>query len=235
MARAIAAITQNRIVVGGSAFRTSNKPQYCDTAVFGAWRRDLFDKIGLFNEYLVRNQDNEFNSRIMRYGGRILMTPAIRVRYFNRATLWGSMRQAWGYGYYHFVTMMANPQSFKFRYYAPLGFVMWLVVFGLLSLFHTGFVIPLLLALVPYALVVILVTMQVGRRHGWDLVPYVPVCVFCYHVAYGIATFVGLIRFGLFGGEHRRRAREGSRIPDPANPPRLGQHALSEAEIAELG
>ncbi|HSW45143.1 MAG TPA: glycosyltransferase family 2 protein [Phycisphaerae bacterium] len=234
-ARTIAAITQNKYVVGGSAFRVSLKPQYCDTCVFGAWRRELFDQIGLFNKTLVRGEDNEFNSRIMKYGGKIFMTPDIRVRYYNQATLRGLLRQAYGNGVWHILTMAAFPKAFKFRYFAPFAFVMWFIVFGLLTMHHPLFVIPLAAGAVPYGLLLALVTVQVGKGHGWDLAPFAPLCVLPYHVAYGLGTLAGLFKFGLFGSEYRRRAREGSRIPDPANPPRLGQNALSEEEIAALG
>jgi glycosyltransferase involved in cell wall biosynthesis len=234
MARTIAAITQNKYVVGGSAFRVSMRPQYCDSCVFGAWRRELFDQIGLFNEALIRNQDIEFNSRLMNFGGKVFMTPAIRIRYFNQSRLRGLVRQAWGNGVWHILTVVANPKAFRLRYFAPFAFVMWLIVFGLLSLLHPLLAIPLAAGALAYALLLVLVTVQVARRDGWDLAPLVPLCVAPYHVAYGLGTLVGLFKFGLFGGEYRRRAREGSRIPDPAHPPRLGQRAMSEAEIADL-
>ncbi len=234
IARTIAAITRNRLVVGGSAFRTSPRPQYCDTVAFGSFRKDLFDKVGLFNEVLARGEDNEFNSRLTSCGGRIFMTPAIRVRYYNQATLRGLMRQAWGNGVWHILTMVANPKAFKFRYFAPFGFVMWFIVFGLLSAVHPLSAIALLAGAVPYLLLLSLVSAQVGRRHGWGLAPLVPVCVLPYHTAYGLGTLAGLFKFGLFGREYRRRAREGSRLPDPANPPQLGQNAISEEEIAAL-
>lgn len=234
MARCIARITSHRLVVGGSAFRTTNKAQYADTCVFGTWRRELFDQIGLFNEALVRGEDNEFNSRTMRYGGRIFMTPEIRIRYFNQATLRGLMRQAYGNGVYHILTMVANPAAFKVRYFAPFAFVLWLTFFGLLSLVHWAFLIPLLGACAAYALAAVAVALQIGASDDWRLALYVPPCMLGYHVAYGVGTLAGVVRFLVFGGEHRAKARRGSAIPDPVCPPRLGLNALSEDEIARL-
>ena len=234
MARTIAAVTQNRYVVGGAAFRVSNRPQYCDGCVFGSWRRELFEQVGLFNETLVRGEDNEFNSRIMAHGGKIFMTPDIRLRYFNQATLCGLLRQAYGNGVWHVLTIVAYPKAFKWRYFGPAGFVLWFITMGVLWLVHAVSAVPLMIGALAYALFLVIVALQVGARHGWGLGPFVPLCVLPYHCAYGIGTLVGLFRFGLFDSASRRRAREGSRIPDPANPPRLGQNALGEDEVAAL-
>lgn len=234
MARCIARITSHKMVVGGSAFRTTSKARYADTCVFGTWRRELFDQIGLLNEALVRGEDNEFNSRTMRYGGKIFMTPEIRVRYFNQATLWGLMRQAYGNGVYHILTMVANPSAFKVRYFAPFAFVLWLAVFGLLSCVHGMFLVPFLVACGLYAVAAMFVALQIASSEDWRLAFYVPPCMFGYHVAYGVGTLVGVVRFLVFGAEDREKARRGSRIPDLSRPPRLGQKALSEEEIAGL-
>jgi succinoglycan biosynthesis protein ExoA len=234
MARCISAITSNRWVVGGSVFRTSMKAQYSDGCFFGAWPRTLFDQIGGFNEALTRHQDNEFNSRIMRYGGKIFQTPAIRVRYYNQATLRGLCRQAFRNGAWHVLALIANPAAFKVRYFAPFGFVFWILGFALLALVHPAFSIPLLIAAVCYAIFLAAVTGQIGARSGWDLLPLVPPAVFSYHMCYGLGTFVGIARFLVFGRDARARARAGSRVPDPAHPPTLGTHARPAAEVEPL-
>jgi succinoglycan biosynthesis protein ExoA len=234
MARCISAITSNRWVVGGSVFRTSRKAQYSDGCFFGAWPRALFDQIGGFNEALTRHQDNEFNSRIMRYGGRIYQTPAIRVRYYNQATLRGLCRQAFRNGVWHVLALVANPASFKFRYFAPFCFDLWLVACAALGFWHVAFLVLLLTALVIYGLFLLGVSAQVGRAAGWELLAWVPAAVLSYHVCYGLGTFVGIGRFLIFGRADRARARAGSRVPDPAHPPRLGTRALPTAEVEKL-
>jgi glycosyltransferase involved in cell wall biosynthesis len=234
MARTIAAVTQNKFAVGGSAFRTSHRPQYCDTAIFGAWRRDLFEKVGLFNDVLARGEDNEFNSRIASVGGKIFMSPRIRIRYFNQATLRGLLRQAYGNGVWHVLTIVANPRSFKIRYFAPFGFVMWWIAFGVLAALHSAFVWPLVAAAALYAVLLAVVAVQVGRDAGWAEGLFSPIVVLPYHVAYGLGTLAGLFKFGVFGRDYRQRARRGSQFPDPDHPPRLGTEALPESEIADL-
>lgn len=215
-ARCVAALTSHPYVVGGSKFRTSMKEEYADGAFFGAFPRELFERIGYFNEALVRHQDNEFNSRILANGGRIFKTPKIVVRYYNQATLRGLFRQAYRNGKWHVLSLLGNPASFKVRYFAPFAFVCWMIGFGILSFVHPVFTLPLAVAGAIYLLAAVIVTAQIARSHGPGVACIVPLGMFGYHVTYGLGTFEGLVRFGLFGRETRRRAREGSRPISPA-------------------
>ncbi|MEW5721076.1 MAG: glycosyltransferase family 2 protein [Chloroflexota bacterium] len=78
IARGIALAQSSPFGVGNAAFRYSNRAQYVDTLAFGAYRRKIFDRVGLFDEELVRNQDDEFNFRLARAGGKIWLDPSIR-------------------------------------------------------------------------------------------------------------------------------------------------------------
>src|SRR5262249_4322481 len=93
-ARAIAGAQSSPFGVGGATFRTGSK-EGCDvdTLAFGAYRRDVFERLGLFDEEMVRNQDDEFNFRVRQSGGRIWLDPAINSRYYSRASLRGLWRQ----------------------------------------------------------------------------------------------------------------------------------------------
>jgi glycosyltransferase involved in cell wall biosynthesis len=214
MARTVAAMTAHPFVVGGSRFRCSMKEEYADGAYFGAFPRDVFERIGFFNETLVRNQDVEFNSRILHYGGKIFKTPKIVVRYYNQRTLRGLLRQAFQNGMWNVLTLIANPWSFKIRHFAPFGFVCWLLGFGLLSVFFPMLLWLLLAGLGAYAISGLWATLQIARSHGLLIACCVPSSMFLFHVAYGLGTFRGLYRFCLFNADIRRRAREGSRPPN---------------------
>jgi glycosyltransferase involved in cell wall biosynthesis len=80
-ARLVAAILSSPFGVGDSKFRTSKAEGFVDTVPFGAFRREVFERVGLYNEKLVRNQDNELNSRIRAAGGNIYLSPALTTRY----------------------------------------------------------------------------------------------------------------------------------------------------------
>ncbi len=87
--------------MGGARFRTgAGSARDVDTLAFGAYRREVFDRIGTFDEELVRNQDDEFNLRLTQAGGRIWLDPSICTTYWSRATVRGAFRQYFEYGAY---------------------------------------------------------------------------------------------------------------------------------------
>ena len=98
VASAIAAATSSRFGVGNSAFRTGGPEQQTDALPFGAFRREIFNRIGLFDERLVRNDDTELYGRIRKAGGRMVVSPEIRLKYYNRSTFAGLWQQAFNRG-----------------------------------------------------------------------------------------------------------------------------------------
>ena len=101
VARAIALALAHPLGVGNSYFRIgSAERRWVDTVAFGCWRREVFERIGLFDEELVRNQDDEFNFRLRRRGGRVLLVPEVSVRYYARRSLRHVARMFYQYGYF---------------------------------------------------------------------------------------------------------------------------------------
>ncbi|HEY7543362.1 MAG TPA: glycosyltransferase family 2 protein, partial [Blastocatellia bacterium] len=85
--KAVAIATSSPFGVGGARFHYSNQEEYVDTVYMGAWPRSVFERVGLFDEEQVRNQDDEFNYRLLSHGGKILLTPQIKSKYYNRSTI----------------------------------------------------------------------------------------------------------------------------------------------------
>lgn len=86
--------------VGDARFRTGGSAGHVDTVAFGAYRREIFEEIGLFDTALARNQDDEFNYRLLKSGWRIWFDPRIRSRYHVRSTYRNLVRQYFQYGYW---------------------------------------------------------------------------------------------------------------------------------------
>lgn len=120
---AIAVAQSSRAGVGGVAFRTSEAEALVDTVAFGAYRREVFERIGGFDEALVRNQDDELNLRLTKAGGRILMHPAVRSTYFSRGDLRSLARQYSGYGRYKVAVMRKHRTVPSVRHLVPAAFV----------------------------------------------------------------------------------------------------------------
>jgi glycosyltransferase involved in cell wall biosynthesis len=127
-ASAIALAQSSSFGVGGAGFRTgSGKARAVDTLAFGAYRREVFERVGNFDEELVRNQDDEFNLRLRQAGGCIWLDPSLKTIYYSRAGLRSLWRQYFQYGLFK-VRVMQKRRSLLPRHVAPAAFVLGLAL-----------------------------------------------------------------------------------------------------------
>src|SRR4029077_12107306 len=110
-ARLVAAVLSSPFGVGNSKFRTSREEGFVDTVPFGAFRREIFARVGMYNEKLVRNQDNELNARIRKAGGKIYLTPALTTRYHPVKNFPGLLKYAFKTSKWHIFTLRENRES----------------------------------------------------------------------------------------------------------------------------
>src|SRR5262249_32750341 len=121
-ARVMAAMLESALVVGNARFRYSNVEGPVDT-VLGTYRREVFDRVGLFDERLLRNQDNELNSRIRAAGGMIYLVPRLTVRYRVRRNIVGAIKQFFGNGRWSVYVARLNRSAMGTRHFVPALFV----------------------------------------------------------------------------------------------------------------
>jgi glycosyltransferase involved in cell wall biosynthesis len=191
VAASIAAAQRSRFGVGGVAFRTSAEARFVDTLAFGAYRREVFEHIGTFDEELVRNQDDEFNLRLTRAGGRIWMDPSIRSTYFSRGTFGGLWRQYHGYGFYKVRVMRKHRTVPSPRHLVPAAFVGAVAGAAALSAARRS-PLPLVAIAAPYAA-------AVGSSAAQATVPGtrtrdIAVATATMHAAYGLGWWAGAVR-----------------------------------------
>jgi glycosyltransferase involved in cell wall biosynthesis len=193
-ARAIALAQSSPFGVGGARFRYSNRAGYVDTLAFGAYRRKVFDRIGLFDEELVRNQDDEFNLRLTRAGGKIWLDPHIKSVYYSRGTLCGLWKQYFEYGFWKVRVMQKHGRPASLRHLVPAIFVLALGGALMLSLVTQQLLWVLLVAL-PYLVASFTASLVVAARHGWRYAPLLPFAFATMHLAYGIGFLRGIVHF----------------------------------------
>jgi len=203
MARAIAVGLSHPFGVGNSYFRIGvGAPRWVDSVPFGCFRREVFDRIGLFDEELIRNQDDEFNLRLIKYGGRILLLPDVVSYYFARRSLGDLVRMYYQYGYYKPLVARKVDGVMTVRQLVPGLFVLTLV--GTTALAPLLPVLPVA-ATVVGAYVAALLGCVVGavRRHGWRCALALAAVFPAVHFSYGIGSLRGAVDHLL----QRRRAR----------------------------
>ncbi|MFM6927908.1 MAG: glycosyltransferase family 2 protein [Bdellovibrio sp.] len=126
------------IGVGNSMFRTGvSAARDADTVPFGCYRREVFTRIGLFDEELVRGQDGDLNSRLLNAGGRIVLLPENKVKYFARDTFLKLSKMYYQYGLYKPFTNYKAKRIMSWRQFVPTSFL-----FTILSLVIVGVVVP---------------------------------------------------------------------------------------------
>ena len=133
IAESIAVAASNPLGVGDAGYRIGAEASVVDTVPFGSFRKSLIEKIGLFDESLLSNEDYEFNARIRQFGGRIWLDPKIITVYYARSTLRELSRQYWRYGYWKFRMLRRYPDTLRWRQGLPPLFVASLIILTLLS------------------------------------------------------------------------------------------------------
>ncbi len=206
--RAIAGAMTSPVGVGNARFRLGNHEGYVDTLAFGAYRRWVFDRIGLFDEELVRNQDDELNLRVILGGGKIYMTPKIHSQYFARTSLRKLARQYYQYGFWRIRTIQKHRQPATLRQIAPLVFVVLWLVWALAGLAYA----PLWWLLAAYAAVyafgLAAGALDVLRRCGLGEALLAPVVFAILHFGYGLGSLKGLVWFVLLRRGPAQRPEE---------------------------
>lgn len=194
--QAIAIAMSSTFGVGDSAFRTvDDREMYTDTVAFPAYTRDIVRRAGAFNEELVRNQDDEYNYRIRQLGGRILLSPDIRSRYYSRTTFRSLWRQYFQYGYWKVRVLQLHPRQMRIRQFVPVVFVSTLLLLVLLSLFSS--VGRWLLAGMILSYVLLNISVAAYSVKGrLAAMPLVSLGFLILHFSYGFGWLVGLIAFG---------------------------------------
>ena len=115
---------------GGASFRTGvSNGKYVNTLAFGAYKRAEFLKVGAYDEELIRNQDEEFNYRIVKNGGKIWIDPSIKSIYYVRNSLLKLFSQYFYYGFYKVRVIQKIKSIFSFRHLVPAIFVLTLILF----------------------------------------------------------------------------------------------------------
>lgn len=186
-------VDTSRFCGGAAPFRNGGEARYVDTLAYALYRREVYDRVGLYDERLRRTEDNDMHYRMRRAGYRFYFSPDIVSYHAARATMRGQLRQKWGNGYWIGRTMRIQPRCFAPRHLIPALFVLALLC-CLLLLPLTAW--PLLLLLSAYLACDLVfaargaLSQETGRLLALLTLPFLFPAV---HVVYGVGTLAGLL------------------------------------------
>ncbi|HEX3158408.1 MAG TPA: glycosyltransferase family 2 protein [Gemmatimonadaceae bacterium] len=194
-ARAVAAVLSHPLGVGNARYRLGvSEPCWVDTVPFGCYRRDVFGRIGGFDEELVRNQDDELNHRLRRSGGRILLVPGAESRYYARESMSKLGRMFWQYGLYKPLVVRKVGAVCTLRQLAPPAFVLALLGGLVLAALGGLWTLPILALGAVYGAATVGSAARSVRSLGWRAAALMPAAFAVAHLSYGAGFLVGAAR-----------------------------------------
>lgn len=174
-----------------SVFRSSSKRQYVDTVYMGAWWRNVFDCVGMFDENFSSNEDYEMNYRIRSAGGKILFSPTLYSRYYGQETLRGLAFQHFRYGKSKPKTLFKHPASARIRHLAAPALVTYIAVGGLLSFQLQEAADIWMRGLALYLLTVFLCSASLALQNSYSTVLRIMLVFPTIHIAWGFGFWYG--------------------------------------------
>lgn len=202
--QAIAAAYHSRFSTGGARFHDDRYEGWVDTVPYGCWHKKTLLRLGLFDEGLVRNQDDELNLRLVRGSGKIWQSPAIRSWYTPRSSLSDLCRQYFQYGFWKVAVIRKHRLPASWRHLVPVAFVLANCLLAIaMAVTSTGWPpgwfrsfagLWLVLAL-AYAGANLTASTITARRCALRHPMYLPAVFATYHISYGLGFFAGLFCF----------------------------------------
>lgn len=196
----VQALTTHRFGIGNSGFKVGQEEeQFSDTAPSGFFKMPVFKKVGNFDERLVRCQDYEMSKRIISKGGSILVTPRVKITYFNQPSIGKLLRkQIVIQGPYNPYAWYIAPHSFNFRHAITAIFTVSLISGIILSIFFNWARMVLFSALGLYVALALISSVQQAIRFKKPIdVLVLPFVFFAFHVSHGLGVLKGVMKLML--------------------------------------
>jgi len=189
---AIKNVLSDKLGVGGSDFRNGvDEIKEVDTVPFGCYKKEVFDKIGYYDERLVRNQDIELNKRLKKAGGKIYLIPDINCTYYARESFKDLAKNNFNNGKWNILTAYFTKtfSSLSLRHFIPMLFVLSLIIFGILSFVNKIFLYIFLVILTPYLSIISIRSFQIKK--GTTFIHQFLAFIIL-HFSYGLGSIAGI-------------------------------------------
>lgn len=194
IAKAISLALSSPFGVGNSFFRIgAKKPMLVDTVPFGCYRKTVFEKIGGFNDKLIRTEDNELNYRLRKSGGKIYLIPDIKLYYYARSNLKDLGKQSFGNGKSIVYANKIVPGSTSLRHSVPGIFVICLLGSLILFLITSWGKLLFYFILFSYLATNTYFSIQMGLKEKLRFAPYLIVSFITLHISNGLGFLMGIL------------------------------------------
>lgn len=188
--KAIAFCMSHPLGVGNAKFHLGNFSGFVDTVYLGCFRKDIFNKIGLFDPEMTPNEDAELNLRILESGGKIYLNSNIRVQYFPRDSIGKLFKQYYHYGEGRCRSFKKHKKLISIRQIIPPLWVILTIICLFLNFFSYIYIYPLTL----YLGILLFSSIYVALKRQEMSILLSPICFVVMHYAWGIGFLRESIR-----------------------------------------
>lgn len=186
----IANVLSSPFGVGNSKFRVSNTAGYSDTVAFGLYKKEIFERVGYFDETLKRNQDNDMHAKIRSVGGKFYFDPRIKSTYFTRDSTSSMLRQGYQNGKWNMIVFKQDRNSLSTRHMIPFIFVMGIIGSILLGVINNVFWWILLGVLLLHLILGLVFATNKAKTLKSFL--FMPILFMLLHICYGTGSLLGI-------------------------------------------
>jgi len=184
---------KSRIAMGGALRDRGDFEGETDTVYGGCFKKETLLRIGMYDEQMVRNQDDELSFRLRKSGGKIIQSGKIKVQYTPRGTYRQLFKQFSQYGYWKVAVIRKHPNQASIRHFLPLGLILgFITLFAIIPFYPQG-MLWLMGYSTLYFLSLGLESMKITVQYGTLLAPGVGVAILLIHIGFGIGFLAGLL------------------------------------------
>ena len=196
--KATALAMSSRIGVGNAKHRFPDYEGYAEGACFPVFKKEVFNQIGLYDEELIRNQDDEFNFRMYKHKMKIYLSPKIKSIYYVRDEPKKLFKQYFEYGLWRVAVIKKHRMPRSFRQIIPISFFTFMFLIFIISPFLPGnsLIISLILPGL-YVISLLLFGLMLTKKNGLKIALLFPFATFIMHFAYALGFLIGTLKYYL--------------------------------------
>lgn len=193
--KATAIAMSSFIGVGNAKHRFPDYEGEAEMACFPMFRKEVFEKIGYYDETLIKNQDDEFCFRLRLNGGKIFISPKVKSSYYVRDSISRLFRQYFEYGRWRIAVLKKHKEPISYRQQIPAAFYMLMILLLLSGIIIKNFFLALFLP-VLYLSVLLFYSFSLFRKEKFKVLILIPVSAVTLHFSYALGFIRGLLSFG---------------------------------------
>lgn len=194
-AEAVAIAMSSRIGVGNAKHRFPDYEGYAEMACFPVFRRDVFDLLGMYDEMLLKNQDDEFCFRLNKSGRKVFISPKVKSYYFVRETPIKLFNQYFDYGFWRVAVIKKHKIPIAFRQLVPILFYLSVFLIFIFSVIINNLILGLIIPIFYVTFIILYGLISAIRFRRIHLMIHIPITILLLHFSYAAGFLKGLIMF----------------------------------------